>query len=231
MPPLINRIFSQVFKIWRARRHQLFCDVMVSGSGVQGAGIARRIALMLDVGGYPAYWTPYEPVADAIHCLNIHPIDWDEGTAPSHHITTRIGNGCVMPEYADGAYEVVFSNSVIEHVGTWEDQQSFAAEVRRVGRRLWVQTPAYECPIEPHYLAPLVHYLPREVRRRILRWFTPWGWIARPTPAQVNEMVDTTRLLTKGEMTRLFPDCEIRTERMLWIIPKSYIAIRLEDGV
>ncbi len=57
---------------------------------------------------------------------------------------------------------VVFSNSVIEHVGTWEDQQAFAAEVRRVGRRLWV--PAYECPIEPHYLAPLVHYLPKEVQ-------------------------------------------------------------------
>ncbi len=105
MEPLIHRIFSRIFKVWRAKRQQLFCDVMVAGRGDQEAGIARRIALMLDVGGYPAYWTPYEPVADAIHCLNIHPIEWDEGAAPLHHISTRIGNGCAMPEYADGEYE------------------------------------------------------------------------------------------------------------------------------
>ena len=39
-------------------------------------------------------------------------------------------------------------------------------------------------------------------------------------------MVDYTRLLTKREMKELFPDCEIRTERLLFVIPKSYIAIR-----
>lgn len=39
-------------------------------------------------------------------------------------------------------------------------------------------------------------------------------------------MVDYTRLLTKSEMKRLFPDCRIITERMLWVIPKSHIALR-----
>ena len=95
-----------------------------------------------------------------------------------------------------------------------------------VAKSLWVQTPAYECPIEPHYMTPLIHYFPRSFQRKILRWGTLWGWIEHPTQAQVDFMVDTTRLLHKAEMRQLFPDCEIVTERMLWIIPKSYIAIR-----
>jgi len=53
-----------------------------------------------------------------------------------------------------------------------------------------------------------------------------WGWIQRPTPAQINEMVETTRLLRKSEMVELFPDCEIITERLFGVLPKSYIAFR-----
>jgi len=72
----------------------------------------------------------------------------------------------------------------------------------------------------------LIHYIPRSVQKRILRWCTVWGWMERPTREQIDAMVETTRLLRKPEMRQLFPDCEIITEQMLWIIPKSYIAIR-----
>ncbi|MDQ6630470.1 MAG: class I SAM-dependent methyltransferase [Verrucomicrobiota bacterium] len=126
----------------------------------------------------------------------------------------------------DQSYDIGFSNSVIEHVGSWESQQQFASEIRRVAKALWVQTPAYECPIEPHYMTPFVHYLPNSLQKKILRWCTVRGWIERPSQQQVDFMVDTTRLLRKSEMQQLFPDCEIITEHMLWVIPKSYIAIR-----
>ena len=79
------------------------------------------------------------------------------------------------------AYDIGFSNSVIEHVGSWERQQQFASEMRRVAKSLWVQTPAYECPIEPHYMTPLVHYLPLSLQKLIIRWCTVRGWIDRPT--------------------------------------------------
>jgi hypothetical protein len=126
----------------------------------------------------------------------------------------------------DRSYDILFSNSVIEHVGDWPRQQQFAAEARRVGRALWVQTPAYECPIEPHYMTPFIHYFPPSFQRKIARWFTVWGLIERPNREQVEAMVGSIRLLRKAEMSRLFPDCEIITERLLWLIPKSYIAIR-----
>ena len=126
----------------------------------------------------------------------------------------------------DKSYDIGFSNSVIEHVGSWERQRQFASELRRVARDLWVQTPAYECPLEPHFMAPFIHYFPRPAQKKMARWCTLWGWIERPSREQINFMVETTRLLRKSEMKQLFPDCEILTERLLWIIPKSYIAIR-----
>jgi len=52
------------------------------------------------------------------------------------------------------------------------------------------------------------------------------GMDRTPNADQINSMVETTRLLRKWEMRQLFPDCEIVTERMLWMIPKSYIAVR-----
>ena len=217
---LIAQLYNGIFKLWRRKRHQKFQAVIQPEAGPEGD-------VFLDVGGYPGFWTSFAPVAKRIDCLNIHPVGWTPAPDEAQVIETLIGDGCAMPEFGNQSYDVVFSNSVIEHVGDWSKQQAFASEIRRVGRKLWVQTPAFECPIEPHYLAPLVHYLPKSVRRRVLRWLTPWGWIARPTKAQVDEAVDSIRLLTKREFASLFPDCEILTERSLLVIPKSYIAVRI----
>jgi hypothetical protein len=134
------------------------------------------------------------------------------------------GDATRLP-YADGDFDVAISNSVIEHVGTWENQQRFAAEIRRVAGRLWVQTPARGFLIEPHLITPVVHWLPRKVQRGLLRNFTVWGIMTRPDAARVEAFLDEVRLLTYREMRELFPDCRILRERVLgWT--KSYIAVR-----
>jgi|ERR1039458_780395 hypothetical protein len=211
----IHTIYRQIFKIWRKKRFKLFLRILKPAAS----------DIMLDVGGYPGFWTSHPQSVERIDALNIHEVFWRAEANPSHNIRVLVGDGCslAMP---DESYDIGFSNSVIEHVGSWERQQQFASEIRRVAKSLWVQTPAYECPIEPHYVTPLIHYLPRSFQRKILRWGTLWGWIERPTRDQINFMVETTRLLRKSEMRQLFPDCKIVTERMWWIIPKSYIAIR-----
>jgi hypothetical protein len=165
-----------------------------------------------------------------IDCLNIHPVTWLAESAPRHHITTVIGDGCAL-EYEDGIYDVLFSNSVIEHVGNWERQRAFAAEARRVGKELWIQTPAFECPVEPHFLALFVHWLPVSLRKFCVRWLTLWGWLTRPSRDQVNETVMHTQLLTRKQMKDLFPDCHIITEKMFGIVPKSYVAYRKTRGI
>jgi hypothetical protein len=211
----INKLMDYVFKIWRPRRFKLFRSTLEP----------KMTDRLLDVGGYPGFWMPYEPVVASIDTLNLDLKDIDLTDYPNHHFNPMVGNGCALP-FPDQSYDIGFSNSVIEHVGSWENQQAFASEIRRVGKALWVQTPAKECPIEPHYIAPFVHWLPKGVQRRILRYFSPWGWIAKPTQEQIDEMVNTTRLITYSEMKGLFPDCEILVENYLWIIPKSYIAVR-----
>ena len=120
---------------------------------------------------------------------------------------------------------MVVSNSVIEHLGSWEAQVRFANEALRVGRRLWIQTPAREFPIEPHYLAPFVHWLPPARRRQLIRNFTLRGLIDRPNPQQVDEMLREIRLLRRSEFVDLFPGCRIKAERFAGLT-KSHIAIR-----
>ena len=176
---------------------------------------------LLDVGGYPWCW-PAGALPCAITILNRDiPSNTGTGHSPCEFVA---GDGCALP-FAEGAFEVVFSNSVIEHVGTWERQQAFAAEARRVGRRLWVQTPAREFFIEPHLIAPFIHWLPRTWQRRLMRNFTVRGWIERPDAVAVDAFLAEVRLLTRAEMSALFPDCTILRERFLGLT-KSYIAVR-----
>lgn len=207
-------IYAPIFRHFRGRRLNWFLEKMKPSPDWK----------MLDVGGYPAFWTQREQPVGQIVCLNVHEVSWDAKAFPSHRIETMIGDGCSLP-FADASFDVVFSNSVIEHVGDWERQKAFAREALRVGKRVWIQTPAYECLFEPHYLAPFVHYLPPGLRKRTLRWLTPWGWLQRPTQTEVNEAVDSIRLIKKSEMQELFPDCEIHVERFGGM-PKSYIALR-----
>lgn len=213
----IADLYRPIFKIWRANRQERFRRIIDPKPG-------ERI---LDVGGYPHTWIGEPQVVEEIICLNLRVYPWKEKDQyPGHRIEIKEGDGCAL-EYPTDSFPIIFSNSVIEHVGDYAAQEAFAREARRVGGRLWVQTPAYECPIEPHYLTPFMHWYPKGLRRRLARWFTVWGLLEKPTKADIDEMVDYTRLLTKGEMKRLFPDCRIITERLLWVIPKSYIAVRV----
>lgn len=125
----------------------------------------------------------------------------------------------------DGSFDIVYSNSVIEHVGGEDEQKRFADEARRIGKGIWIQTPAFECPVEPHYLGVFLHWFPLAIRVWLARWFTIWGWVNRPSRSDAVEFANDINLLRKSDMLRLFPDCRIVTERT-FLIPRCYIAIR-----
>lgn len=215
----IHSLYALIFRFWRQKRMAQFEAIIKPTSN----------ELVLDVGGYPGTWTSRPQSTKRIDCINLHEVDWDSDKAPNYRITTSVGNGCAL-KYDNHSYDILFSNSVIEHVGDWDQQKAFAIEARRVGKKLWIQTPALECPLEPHFLAPFVHWLPVSIRRRVLRWFTPWGWLTRPSQSKVDETIAFTRLLSKRQFEELFPDCVIITERLLLVFPKSYIAYRTTSG-
>ncbi|CAN5829536.1 hypothetical protein BH23ACT10_BH23ACT10_17800 [soil metagenome] len=207
----IDRIYAMLGRRFRTPRMRAL---------VAEFGIDDRIRV-LDVGGTPFNWELVD-VRPQITLLNHASLT--EGTELPAHVSFTVGDGRALG-FEDGEFDVVVSNSVIEHVGDYQDQSTFASEVRRVGRGLWVQAPARGFFLEPHYLAPFVHWLPRRVQRLIIRWLTPRGWIERPNQETVDEMVDEIRLPTRREMQQWFPDCEMRAERVLGMT-KSHIAVR-----
>lgn len=116
--------------------------------------------------------------------------------------------------FADKAFDIVFSNSVIEHVGDEGKQAAFAAEVRRLANAYWVQTPSNLFPLEAHTGVLFYWQLPQWVRDRLIRsWEIKLpGW---------TQMIKELRVLTKTQMKRLFPDAKTYTERK-FLFEKSY---------
>jgi len=116
--------------------------------------------------------------------------------------------------FADGEFDLVYCSSVIEHVPP-EDRDAFAAELLRVGRGWFVQTPSRSFPIEPHALLPFAHWLPRSLRR--LYW--------RLGAADSDEEI---QLLSRRELEALFGPA--RPER-LGPLTKSWVCVRPAGGI
>jgi SAM-dependent methyltransferase len=111
--------------------------------------------------------------------------------------------------FEDDAFDLAYSSSVIEHI-TPERRAAFAAEVRRVARGWYVQTPAWSFPIEPHVLLPGAHWLPARARRPYWRLGAAGAW-------------EDVRLLRRGELVALFGE-PVLAERVAGLV-KSWVAI------
>jgi SAM-dependent methyltransferase len=111
--------------------------------------------------------------------------------------------------FADGEFELVYCSSVIEHVPPAQ-RAAFAAEVRRVGKGWFVQTPAYSFPIEPHALLPGAHWLPPRLRRPYWKLGATEEW-------------EDISLLRRLEMEALFGPAQ--AERIGPLV-KSWVCVR-----
>lgn len=178
---------------------------------------------ILDVGGAPETWDLL-PVRPRVTLLNM-PRTKDEMARADAWVAA---DGRALP-FPDRAFDIVFSNSVIEHVGDAASQRRFAAEVARVGRGFWVQTPNRRFPVEQHLLTPFVHWLPRAWQRRIVERFTVWAWLTHPAPDRrafyLEHYLTDVRLLDAAQLAAMFPSAVIVRERFLgWT--KSLVAMR-----
>ena len=176
---------------------------------------------ILDIGGTPDCW---ELIAEwpRVTLLNTPRAKDDLRGA----VSWVAGDGRALP-FRDGAFDIVFSNSVIEHVGDAASQERFAREVARVGRAYWVQTPNRWFPVEQHLLTPFVHWLPRSWQRAIVPRFTVWSVVVPVSPDRrrfyLEHYLSDVRLLSAGELRGLFPGARLIRERVLgWT--KSLIA-------
>lgn len=183
---------------------------------------------ILDIGGRASYWEALRPLWRGrdfdITLVNVEPLDESLPGYRCHQ-----GNACAMPEFPDMHFDIVHSNSVIEHVGRWQDMQTMAREVRRLAPGYYVQTPDFAFPVEPHFRTPFFHWLPETMRASLLTGRS-LGFRSAGHFAQAMEQVQDVNLLSLRQMKTLFPDARIRRERLL-LLPKSLIAIRDRPAV
>lgn len=195
----------------RRKRFALFTKLV--------ANVPRPLTI-LDVGGTQRFWEvmgfAQEPGVD-ITLLNI---DKPEVSYPNFFGVA--GDATQMTQFEDGQFDVVFSNSVIEHVGTWAQQKAMAEGVRRVGKRYFVQTPNYFFPIEPHFLFVGFQWLPLDTRAWLHSRFN-LGWVeCVPDKTIARAEVAQIRLLKKQELLSLFPQASLYQEKMLGLT-KSFV--------
>jgi len=169
-----------------------------------------RPVRLLDVGGTQFFWEMMGFRGDQgleITLLNLAP-GW---ARPGFR--SVVGDARDMRQFADQEFDVVFSNSVIEHVGQPDAQRQMAGEIKRVGKRYFVQTPNRNFPLEPHFFFPGFQFLPLPTRIWLLQHFD-LGWYKKiPDYAAARHEVETIRLLSRREVTRLFPEGTLHKER------------------
>lgn len=187
------RLASPIAARARARRHAEFF-------GLTGLRAGMRV---LDVGCGTLGLRALEPGLE-ITGVDLSP----RPTYPGPFLQADVTEG--LP-YADGEFDLVYSSSVVEHVPP-ERRAAFAAEINRVGRGVYVQTPAKSFPVEPHSLLPFAHWLPPALRRPYWRLGTQGFW-------------EDIHLLGRGDLRALFPSAGVHAER-LGPLAKSWIAIR-----
>lgn len=135
------------------------------------------------------FFEEHYPWPERITALGLH--DGEGFRARYPDIRYVQGDACALP-FDDGAFDIVFSNAVIEHVGGRERQRQLVLEAIRVGRRVFITTPNRRFPVEVHTRLPVVHWLPDLLAHRAYR-------------ATGKEFATDLHLLTRRSLESLFP--------------------------
>ncbi len=221
----------------RRKRFRLFVQLI--------EGIEKPVKI-LDVGGTASFWEQMGfgskedlqtqnvqkmPENKMLHKLvsitavvKIYLLNQKKEAVKHRHFISLAGDARNLQQFTDNSFDIAFSNSVIEHVGGWHDQQMMANEMLRVGKQLFIQTPNRFFPLEPHFLFPFFQFLPLKWRVFLVRNFN-LGWYKRtPDRQQAEKICRSIRLLTKKELRKLFPAATIYTERFL-CLAKSFVVM------
>jgi hypothetical protein len=178
---------------------------------------------ILDIGGTQAFWDSMGFEEDPE--IQIYLLNLEHQKVKRANFKSIKGDATNLSQYEDNFFQMVFSNSVIEHLFTWENQLKMANEIRRVGKYHFIQTPNYWFPIEPHFVFPFFQYLPKKSRVSLVKNFS-LGHHPKYTDAQIaRSRIEEVRLLTIKEVKKLFPDSNIYREKFLGL-NKSIVAYR-----
>lgn len=176
---------------------------------------------VLDLGGTPDFWRSAPVRPRFVTTVNLD-TKYEPDEPWLHHV---VGDACLHDtlDRCPGEYDLVVSNSLVEHVGGYQRRRDLAAVVRAAAPAYWVQTPDRYFLVEPHYVAPGFQFLPVSARARLVsRW--PLAHERVHTTEAALAQVLTIDLIGVAELRHLFPASTIWRERMFGL-SKSLVAI------
>jgi SAM-dependent methyltransferase len=177
---------------------------------------------VLDVGGTPGMWEILKERFDIVpkRIVLLNKFNQKESNCSYECV---MGDARHLP-YSDKSFDLVFSNSVIEHVGNEADRLKFARECERVGKEIYIQTPNRWFPIEPHILTIFIHWLPRPLYKKLS--FLSVMFIVQILKIKPNvnviQWADNANLLSRKQLQELFSNKMIIEEKVFGLI-KSFI--------
>lgn len=191
---------------------------------------------VLDVGGTPYMWDRLNKhfglVPKQVTLLNSNPVHL---SSDNNSYQTVVGDARKLP-FVDGQFDLVFSNSVIEHVGNSMDKSEFAKECQRVGKEIYIQTPNRWFPIEPHIVALFIHWLPRSLYKKVhfisvMHLYQTYLRLKNGNSGAINtyKWADGADLLSYRQLKQLFPKNMIYKERTIGL-DKSFVVSTRELG-
>lgn len=210
-----NKLVSNVSKRFRSKRGKLLRARFPQLASMR----------IIDVGGSLHFWQESGMNVPLEH-LTIYNVGGGDTHAAQNDaysgVAIKTYDGRRLPE-ADQSFDLAICNSVVEHVPV-EQRAALVAELQRVAKHVYVQTPAKSFPIEPHFLVPLLQWLPKRVGYIVAK-ISPWRILSRPSGDTIRSYFFGTNLLTARAMRVLLPNAKIYRERLLWLT-KSWIAIQ-----
>lgn len=171
---------------------------------------------VLDLGGTAVSWQVLGIRPRSVTLVNLDPV---ADAAPWMDVVQ--GDAC---EGGFGQFDLVFSNSLMEHVGGHARREQFAKVVQESAPAWWVQTPYRYFPIEPHWFFPLFQFLPFQARVAVCQHWRTLHQEPVKDKAAAAELVSSVELISATEMRAYFPTSEVWFERIAGV-PKSLVAI------
>ena len=163
---MLRRAASQVSMRSRERKLRLFLELLQPGPETTVVDVGVTDA-PFGSGSSDNFFEARYPWPGQITAVGVTGLDRFRAAFPQ--IRAVEADGRSLP-FADGEFDLGFSNAVVEHVAGGRDGQAqFIHELCRVARRVFVTTPNSRFPLEVHSLVPFAHWLPRGPRDRILR--------------------------------------------------------------
>lgn len=207
----VNRLRKKRFALLQAEIEQL---------------IAQKGSIkILDIGGETDYWKNigWNRSKCTIYLLNLANAPGQQEEPGFVRVT---GSALALP-FEPGEFDLIFSNSVIEHVGSYDNQAQFAKEVKRVCNKYIIQTPSLWFPLEPHSLIPFFQFIPHALRARLIMQFHINYFPQQTTYEKALTVSHSTLMFTRSRFQQLFPEGNMHTET-LFGIPKSYTVVKMD---